>query len=754
MRVLKRSGKYENIKFDKITTRIRSITKTLGLNIDPIPISQTVVHYLYENITTCEIDEITARILMSSSTDVPEYQDIAAHITISNLHKRVPRTFLEKATLLFNAGIMDKTVYTVIVDNIDKIISIMDYKRDYLFDYFGIKTLERGYLIKIKNDIIESPQDMFMRISLAMYSDNIQEAFISYNALSQKLFTHSSPSLYNLGTKRPQGSSCFLNNIGDNIQDIFKCITDSAFISKWSGGLGISISDVRSRGAPIKGTNGISDGIVPMLKVFNSVMKYINQGGGKRPGSAAFYLEPHHPDILEFLDIRKNTGDEDFRARDIFTALWLSDLFMERVRDDELWSLFDSSKCPDLTNLVGANYKTKYEHYESQGMYERQCPAREIWQAIITAQIETGTPYMLSKDACNELSNQQNIGTIKGSNLCVEIIEYTSPEEIAVCTLASICLPRCVINGVFDYEFLGTIVKQVVRNLNKVIDINYYPVKEAETSNMRHRPLGIGMQGLSDVYLKLGYAFDSKEARLVNRKIIETMYYHALVESNELAIINGHYSSFKGSPLSMGKFNFDLFSERTDKPVELLCNYDFDGLRTKIQEFGVYNSLLLALMPTASTSQIMGHTESFEPITANIYTRKTLAGDFVVINRFLVDDLRKLKLWTPDLKDKIVSSDGSVQHLQEIPEPIRKKYKTVWELKQKELIDQSADRTPFVCQSQSLNLYFGTPNYNTIHLALMYAWKRSLKTLSYYTRTLSIGSSMKATVADCESCSG
>ena len=759
IQVKKRSGEVVPLDLTKWQNQVQKVCAGVA------DVSQSMIEikaqpHFYDGISTREIDEITARILMSMSSINLDYQHIASKIVISNLHKNTIDSFSEKNKVLFDAGLISDTVRNIVVQHTEELDALVDYSRDYLFDFFGFKTLERSYLLKINDIIVERPQDIFMRISIALYKDDIPEVAKSYNMLSNKYFTHATPTLFNMGTRRQQGASCFLESMEDSLEGIFKCITDSAKISKWAGGIGVAISDIRSKGSVIKGTNGKTDGIIPMLRVFNDTMVYINQGG-KRNGSAAFYLEPHHPDILDFLDIRKNHGDESRRARDLFTAIWINDLFMERVKENGVWSLMNSVDCPDLTTIYGKEYRERYNFYESNGVYNSQMPARDLWKAIITSQIETGTPYIVNKDAVNELSNQQNIGTIKSSNLCAEVCEYTSPDEIAVCTLASICLPMCVKGNEFDYELLRQITHQVVRNLNKMIDNNFYPVPETKNSNERHRPIGMGVQGLADVYLALGHAYDSPEASEINKRIFETIYFAGLEESNRLAINDGVYSTFRGSPLSQGKFNFDLFADRTGSQVSLSGMWDFDSLRTKIVESGLRNSLLIALMPTASTSQIMGNTESFEPITTNMYTRKTLAGDFVVINKFLMKDLVSRGLWNETVKNQVVDADGSIQGISSIPDDIKLKYKTVWELKQRNLIDQSADRTPFICQSQSLNLYFKNPSFNIIHSALTYAHGRSLKTMVYYTRTLAVSSSTKFTTQsvstpsppDCNNCS-
>ena len=765
MRVTKRNGELEVMSFDKITRRVGSICRTLGITtIDPIVIVQDVVTHLIDTITTTEIDNITARILMSSSSINPDYQTIAGYLVISNLHKNVKYSqfarredrltpsafkFSDKIKFLYENGCISDVVFNVVSHNKMVFNKMIDYTKDFKIDYFGFKTLERSYLQRINGEIIECPQDIFLRISIAMYSDSIEDIEKCYNTLSDKLMTHATPTLFNVGTKNQQSSSCFLLQNSDSIEGIYKCISDSAKISKWAGGIGIGMSDIRSTGSRINGTNGTTTGLIPMLRVFNETARYVNQSG-RRPGSIAVYIETHHPDILDFLDIRKSHGDENKRARDLFTALWISDLFMERVQNNEMWSLMDPMECPGLTECYGQNYKEMYVNYEKQGKFKSQIPATQLWKAIITSQIETGTPYIANKDAVNLMTNQKNIGVIKNSNLCIEIMEFTSPDEYAVCTLGSICLPMMV-SETFDFQLLRKTVHQMVRNLNRLIDINFYPVPEAKYSNLRHRPIGIGIQGLADVYLKLRLPFESDQARTLNKQILETMYYSALEMSCELAKTEGYYTSFQGSDLQKGIFHFERFQERTGEIVNLSGMWDFEKLREEIKKNGVRNSLCIALMPTASTAQIMGNTESFEPITANIYSRKTIAGDFIVINKFLINDLIKLGTWNSVIKNSIINFNGSVQHL-DIPKEIKELYKTTWEIKQKNLIDQSADRTPFVCQSQSLNLYFTSPTFNIIHSALMYAWKKGLKTMIYYTRSLSVSESTKFTI--CESCTG
>jgi ribonucleoside-diphosphate reductase alpha chain len=1128
MRVTKRNGTTEVISFDKITRRITKICNKLNITtVDPIPIVQSIITYLVELITTTEIDEITARILMSLSSINPDYQKIAGIIIISNLHKTVKfGKFSDKIKYLYDSGLISDIVYNTVTNNKTVFNKMIDYTRDFNIDYFGFKTLERSYLQRVDGKLVECPQDIFMRVSIAMYHDNFSEIEKSYNVLSKKLMTHATPTLFNVGTKRQQAASCFLMANEDSIEGIYKCLSDSAKISKWAGGIGIGMSDIRANGSDIQGTNGKTTGLIPMLRVFNETARYVNQGG-RRPGSIAVYLEPHHPDFMDFLDIRKSHGDENMRARDLFTAIWVSDLFLQRVKDNAVWSFLNPHTCPGLSECYGKEYEELYNKYESDGNFMKQLPAVDVWKAIITSQIETGTPYIANKDAVNLMSNQKNVGVIKSSNLCVapetmiltdtgyhsinslhdktvnvwngqtfsetivrqtsenqelmrvkfsngsvidctpyhkfyietgsrpidksrqleiraqdlklgmkliqanfpiitkselsdesfpypydhglfcadgtyenkqseqhrciskklpnsdfcghhknisvtksddcsnqcvfivgegtpritlygekkklhkylssrldyntdgrtincklstnirpkfevptnhsldvklrwlegyldgdgcccksdkttaiqacsidvsflenikyllqtlgcdpkitkamdagtrilpdgvggtseyqcketyrllinshdtallfslgfnpkrlkisgiypikvikhyikvdkieynvrmsdtycfteqkrnmgifngilagnciEIMEHTSPKEYAVCTLGSICLPMMLTDSLeFDFELLRTTVHQMTKNLNRLIDINFYPVPETEYSNMLHRPIGIGMQGLADVFFALRLPYDSEEAMSLNKKIIETMYYAALECSCDLSKTLGSYSTFEGSDLHKGIFHFERFAERTGTTVELSGMWDFESLRTRIQTVGVRNSLLIALMPTASTAQIMGNTESFEPVTANIYSRKTLAGDFIVINKFLIKDLISLGVWSDALKNSIIENNGSIQHIQGLPQDILNLYKTTWELKQRVLIDLSVARTPFVCQSQSLNLYFKTPTFNIIHSALMYGWRMGLKTMIYYNRSLSVSEAAKFTVS-CESCSG
>lgn len=765
MKIVKRDGRLQDCSFDKIIDRIRFVCEEIKSDIDPIPIAQKVINYVKDGICTSEIDEVTARILTSMATIHPDYGKIGSRIIISNLHKSTIGCFSDKIEKLYKNrdtngklhSIVTRKIYTLTMKYKNFLNKLIDYERDFLIDYFGFKTLEKSYLLRIHTptgiEIIERPQDIFLRVSLALYGNDLESVERSYEMMSQKYFTHATPTLFNAGTPREQMASCFLLQNDDSIENIYKCISDCAQISKWSGGIGIGMSTIRGKGSLIRGTNGKTNGIIPMLRVFNETALYVNQGG-KRNGSIAIYLEPHHADFMDFLDIRKNHGDEMRRARDLFIAVWISDLFMKRVTDNGVWSFMCPDQCPGLTDVYGDDYIELYTRYETEGNYTSQLPAREVWKAIITAQIETGTPYIMNKDAVNYCSNQKNVGVIRSSNLCSEITIYSSTKEYAVCTLASICLPKFVTeSGTFDHQKLFEVTQQVTRNLNRVIDLNYYPTKETKTSNLRHRPLGIGVQGLADVYLQMKLAYDSNEARKINREIFETIYFAGLSMSNELAKTDGVYPSYPGSPISEGKFQFEMWRDRGFE-VPLSGMWDWESLRTKILESGVRNSLITALMPTASTSQIMGNTEAFEPITANIYTRKTLAGDFVVINKFLLEELIPLGLWNESVKNSLLANNGSIQGIPTIPQEIKDRYKTVWELRQKNLIDQSADRSPFVCQSQSLNLYFSNPQFNKIHSALMYGNSRGLKTLSYYTRSQAASEAVAFTLEPCDSCSG
>ena len=734
--VIKRNGTKEEVSFDKVTRRIKKLCYELTPELNPILIAQKVCSQIYNNVSTVELDELTAQICISMETTHLDYGVLASRIIISNNHKSTSPSLSETIYQLYNnrdknnqqCPLIAGDVYEIIMKNKDKLNAVIDYERDFLFDYFGFKTLEKAYLMRSNGKIVERIQHLFMRVSIGIHKEDLKSAIQSYELMSQKYFTHATPTLYHSGTPHAYFASCFLLGMEDSVKGIYKTVSDCAEISAGAGGIGLSLSKIRSKNSYIRGANGTSNGIVPLCRVLNETARHINQAG-KRPGSIAVYIEPHNVEILEFLELRKNTGAESERARDLFLALWISDLFMKRVETDSEWSLFDSDECRGLDDTYGDEFEALYTKYESENKARKTISARKVWNYILTSQIETGTPYILFKDNVNRKSNQKNIGVITHSNLCAEILEFSNDKEYAVCTLASISLPNFVVGQSFDHQKLIEVANTVVRNLNKIIDVNYYSVPETELSNKRHRPMGLGVQGLADVFAKMGYAFDSPEAKQLNRDIFETLYYGAMITSNQLAIETAPYSTFKGSPLSEGKFQFDLWG------VQPSDRYDWQTLRENVMRDGVANSLLIALMPTASTSQILGNNECFEPITSNMYTRRTIAGDFIVINKYLVKDLMKLELWNVDMKNEIIANNGSVQNISSIPQNIKDLYKTVWEIKQKVLIDQSIDRGPFICQTQSLNLFFEEPNHNMLTSAFFHGWKNGLKTGSYYIRT-------------------
>jgi len=763
MYVLKRDGRKEPVHFDKITSRIRKLAWGLSQDVDPIQIAKKVCIGVFAGVSTSELDELAAQTAASMVTVHPDYGLLAARIEVSNLHKNTKKVFSEVIEDLYNyinprsgerGPLISDKVYKIVMDNKEKLDGTIVYGRDYGYDYFGIKTLTKSYLLKLNGRIAERPQHMLMRVSLGIHHTDIESVIETYNLMSQKWFTHASPTLFNGGTQRPQLSSCFLLTMkDDSIEGIYDTLKQCAKISKNAGGIGVAIHCIRSTGSYIKGTNGTSNGIVPMLRVFNNTARYVDQGGGKRKGSFAMYLEPWHSDILSFLDLRKNHGNEEDRARDLFFGLWIPDLFMKRVESDSIWSLFCPNECKGLYQIYGDEFDKLYIKYETEKKYKKQIKARDLWTAILQSQIETGTPYMLYKDSCNKKSNQKNLGTIKSSNLCTEIIEYTSPEEVAVCNLASIALPKFVDieKKSFDFDKLVEITKVVTKNLNRVIDVNFYPVKEAKTSNMRHRPIGIGVQGLADVFMLLRLPFDSNEAQILNKEIFEAIYFGALTASNQIAEKEGVYQTYKGSPISQGKLQFDLWKEFTSdsKEDEFKLNdklFDWTQLREKIKKYGVRNSLLLAPMPTASTSQILGNNECFEPYTSNVYIRRTLAGEFICINDHLLRDLIKLGIWTPLLKDKLIAANGSVQQLDEVPSDLKLIYKTVWEISQKNLINMAADRGHFIDQSQSFNIHMQNPNFGKLTSMHFYGWKKGLKTGMYYLRTKAATDAIKFTV--------
>ena len=736
--VIKRNGNTEEVSFDKVIRRIKKlcINQNYDPIVNPLLIAQKVCSQIYNNVSTCELDELAAQICVSMVTVHLDYSKLASRIIISNNQKKTSPSFSEVIQNLYEnidihgnkCPLVSKKLYDTVMANKDKLNSVIDYERDYLFDYFGFKTLERAYLIRIKGKVVERIQHLFMRVSIGIHENDIKNAIRSYELMSMKYFIHATPTLYNAGTNNNQLASCFLLGMNDSVDGIFKCIKDIALISKGAGGIGLHLHKVRSKNSYIRSTNGNSNGIIPLCKVLNETARYINQGG-KRPGSIAVYMEPHYPEILEFLNIRKNTGTESERARDLFTAMWISDLFMKRVESNSDWSLFDPDECPHLEDTYGEQFEELYCKYESEGRARSVVPARKVWNAILTSQIETGTPYILYKDNINHKSNQKNIGIIRSSNLCAEIVEYSDANEYSVCTLSSVSLSTFVKDRTFDFDKLIEVMDIMVKNLNKIIDINYYPVEETRVSNIKHRPIGIGVQGLADVFAKMKIPFDSKEAAELNRKIFETMYYGAVKSSNQLAKKYGTYTSFRNSPISEGIFQFDLWNERPQ------TDYNWEELREAVKRDGVRNSLLIALMPTASTSQILGNNECFEPFTSNIYTRRTIAGDFVVINKYLVEDLLSLGLWNKELKDRIIANNGSVQNIDIIPDNIKQLYKTVWEIKQKSLIDLAVGRGSFVCQTQSMNLFFEEPTMEQLTSAFFYGWKKGLKTGCYYIRT-------------------
>jgi ribonucleoside-diphosphate reductase alpha chain len=752
MKVMKRSGKTEDVSFDKITGRIKKLCYGLDPKyIDPIEISKKVIQGLFDGVKTTELDNLAAETAATMSTKHPDFAQLAARIAISNLHKNTKKSFSETMVDLYNyidpktgekAGLISDDLLAIIKRYGEDIDSAVIYDRDYNFDYFGFKTLERSYLLRMDGQVVERPQHMLMRAALGIHADDIESAFETYNYMSEKWFIHATPTLFNAGTPKPQLSSCFLlTATEDSISGIFETLTRCAKISQSAGGIGLSIHNIRAKGSYIKGTGGTSNGIIPMLKVFNDTARYVDQGGGKRKGAFAVYLEPWHADIYDFLDLKKNHGKEEMRARDLFYAMWISDLFMERVKADGEWSLFCPNEAKGLHEVYGDEFKKLYTKYESEGLARKTIKAQDLWFSILESQIETGTPYILYKDACNEKSNQKNLGTIKSSNLCTEIVEYTSHDEVAVCNLASISLAKFVENGVFDFDKLYEVSRVVTRNLNKVIDINYYPVKEAENSNMRHRPIGIGVQGLADAFLKMRFPFDSDEAKQLNKDIFETIYFAACTESAELAVKEGPYQTFEGSPASKGILQFDMWNV---KPSD---RWQWDELKEKIKATGMRNSLLLAPMPTASTSQILGNNECFEPYTANIYSRRTLSGEYIIINKHLLHDLIKLDLWDEDMKEQLMAANGSIQEIEGIPEELKNLYKTVWELSQKVIIDMAAERGAFICQSQSLNLFVENPNFGKLSSMHFYGWQKGLKTGMYYLRSKAAVDPIKFTLS-------
>ncbi|MBS1680959.1 MAG: ribonucleoside-diphosphate reductase subunit alpha [Bacteroidetes bacterium] len=753
MLVLKRDGHRESVKFDKITARIEKLCYGLDPKfVNPVEVAMKVINGLYDGVSTSELDNLAAEIAATMTTRHPDFAKLAARIAVSNLHKVTSKSFSNTMKRLYtyvdpktgqNAPLISKETWKVIHDNAAELDDAIIYDRDFGYDYFGFKTLERSYLMKVDGKVAERPQHLLMRVAVGIHGENIPAAIETYNLLSEKWFTHATPTLFNAGTPRPQLSSCFLLTMkDDSIDGIYDTLKQTAKISQSAGGIGLSIHNVRAKGSYIKGTGGTSNGIVPMLRNFDMTARYVDQGGGKRKGSFAIYLEPWHADVFDFLDLKKNHGKEEMRARDLFYAMWIPDLFMKRIENNEMWSLFCPNEAPGLADCWGEEFERLYEKYEKEGKARRQVKAQDLWFEILEAQIETGTPYMLYKDAANRKSNQKHLGTIKSSNLCTEIIEYTSPDEVAVCNLASIALPKFVTEeGKFDHQKLYEITKVVTRNLNKVIDINYYPVEEARNSNMRHRPIGIGVQGLADAFILLRMPFDSEEARGLNKDIHETIYFAAMEASMELAKQHGSYETFKGSPVSKGIFQFDMWGVTPESG-----RWDWENLKREVKQHGVRNSLLLAPMPTASTSQILGNNECFEPYTSNIYTRRTLSGEFIIANKHLMKDLIGLNLWSETMRQKLIAANGSIQNISEIPQNIKDIYKTVWEISQKSIIDMSADRGAFICQSQSLNIHLTNPNFGKLTSMHFYAWKKGLKTGMYYLRSTAAADAIKFTL--------
>jgi ribonucleoside-diphosphate reductase alpha chain len=751
MYVVKRDGNKESVKFDKITARVQKLCYGLDpQHVNPIAVAMKVIEGIYPGVSTMELDNLAAEIAASMTTKHPDYALLASRIAVSNLHKSTEKSFSRTMASLYefvdpktglHAPLIARDVHEIIQKNAQLLDSTIIYDRDFGYDYFGFKTLERSYLLRLNGKVAERPQHMLMRVSVGIHKEDLESAIKTYELMSERWFTHATPTLFNAGTPKPQMSSCFLLTMkDDSIDGIYDTLKQCAKISQSAGGIGLSIHNIRATGSYIRGTNGTSNGIIPMLRVFNDTARYVDQGGGKRKGSFAIYLEPWHADVFDFLDLRKNNGKEEIRARDLFTAMWIPDLFMKRVKDDGEWSLFCPNEAPGLAECYGEEFERLYTRYESEGRQRKTIKAQELWFAIIDSQIETGNPYMLYKDACNAKSNQKNLGVIKSSNLCTEILEYTSPDEVAVCNLASLALPRFVNGGEFDHQNLFNVTYVATCNLNKIIDRNYYPVPEARNSNLRHRPIGLGVQGLADVFVLMRMAFDSPEAAKLNREIFETIYYAALTASKDLAMKDGAYESFAGSPISQGIFQFDMWG------VTPSSRWEWDVLRDEIKKHGVRNSLLLAPMPTASTSQILGNNECFEPFTSNVYKRGTLSGEFIIVNRYLLKDLVQLGLWNENMKNSIIAANGSVQSIDEIPDNIKELYKTVWEIKQKAVIDMAADRGAFICQSQSLNLFMQSPNVAKLTSMHFYAWEKGLKTGMYYLRTKAAADAIKFTI--------
>ena len=751
MYVVKRDGRKEAVKFDKITARIVKMCYGLDPLVTPEVVAMKVIEGIYDGVTTTVLDNLAAEVAAAKTIDHPDYALLASRIAVSNLHKETKKTFSEVIEDMFkyidpktgqNASLVAEDVYQIIMDNKEALDSSIIYDRDFRYDYFGFKTLTRSYLMKLEGQIVERPQQMLMRVAVGIHKSNIQEAIKTYNLMSEGWFTHATPTLFNAGTPKPQMSSCFLLTMkDDSIEGIYDTLKSCAQISQSAGGIGLAIHNIRATGSYIKGTNGTSNGIVPMLRVFNDTARYVDQGGGKRKGSFAMYIEPWHADVFDFLDLKKNHGKEEQRARDLFFALWIPDLFMKRVKDNGDWTLMCPHECPGLSDTHSAAFEELYTRYESEGKGRKTVKAQDLWFKILESQIETGTPYMLYKDAANAKSNQQNLGTIKSSNLCTEIIEYTAPDEVAVCNLASLALPKYVTEeGTFDHDKLFEVTYQATINLNRIIDENYYPVIEAQNSNMRHRPIGLGVQGLADAFIMMGLPFESEEARALNREVFETIYYASMTASKDLAKVEGPYETFAGSPVSKGIFQYDMWN------VTPTSRWEWDVLKEEVKQYGVRNSLLLAPMPTASTAQILGNNECFEPYTSNIYTRRVLSGEFIIVNKHLLKDLVKAGLWNKDMRQKIMQANGSVQNINEVPQNLKDLYKTAWEISQKAIIDQAADRGAYICQSQSLNIFMENANFGKLTSMHFYGWEKGLKTGMYYLRTKAATDAIKFTV--------
>jgi len=751
MYVIKRDGKRELVQFDKITARIKKLCYSLHESVDPQRVAMRVIEGVYDGVSTTELDNLAAEVAATNAVTHPDYASLASRIAVSNLHKATKKSFAETMNDLYNyidpvtgdpASLLAEDIHEIIQENAEFLDSQIIYDRDFSYDYFGFKTLERSYLLKMNGKISERPQQMLMRVSVGIHKDDLESVVKTYNMLSEGWFTHATPTLFNAGTPKPQMSSCFLLTMKeDSISGIYDTLKQCAKISQSAGGIGLAMHNIRAKGSYIKGTNGTSNGIVPMLRVFNDTARYVDQGGGRRKGSFAMYLEPWHADVFDFLEMRKNHGKEEQRARDLFYALWIPDLFMKRVEENGDWTLMCPNECPGLPETHSAEFEALYTKYEKEGKGRKTIKAQDLWFKILDSQVETGTPYMLFKDAANAKSNQKNLGTIRSSNLCTEIIEYTAPDEIAVCNLASVALPKFVTSeGTFDHEKLFEVTYQVAKNLNCIIDRNYYPVIEARNSNMRHRPIGIGIQGLADVFILMRLAFDSEEAKTLNKEIFETLYYASCTASKDLAKEEGAYETFKGSPASEGKLQFDLWN------VTPSNRWEWDVLKEEIQKHGMRNSLLLAPMPTASTAQILGNNECFEPYTSNIYTRRVLSGEFIVVNKHLLRDLVKLGLWDDDMKNRLIAANGSVQNINEIPDNIKVLYRTAWEISQRSILDMAADRGAYICQSQSLNIFMKNVTNSKLTSMHFHAWKIGLKTGMYYLRTKAAVDAIKFTI--------